>query len=121
MGRAARNEGIKEWEALKRLIAELDPIIVGVYRRVTTDDSDLRIPMKLKKDDPEWGAPRTAYSDPTGDAATNWKTVDDVTQDVESMADHILLALNAAQHIRDFNPQDVAERARRTVPDCMAC
>ena len=118
--RARRNKDFTTWEELKHLIELLDPLVLPVLARVT-EDANLHMPVKIKRKDPEWGAGQTHYHDPTGEAAMNYRVAESVAVSVDAMAEHVLYALNTARVILAIAPSDVGERAKRSIPDCLAC
>ena len=118
MKRRDQNQAIKDFGLLKALIAEMDEFLLEVLSRGTFTSG------QRKRDGGEL-APELkgtlAYIDPTGETAISDELADSVTSDVAAMVGHITFALNIAKHVISITPDDVAERAKRSVPDCAAC
>lgn len=118
MKRRDQNQALKEFNLLKNLIAELDERVLEVLSRGTFTSG------QRKRDKTEL-APELrgtlAYADTTGDTAISEELADSVTSDVMAMVSHMTFAVNIAKHVLSITPDDVVERAKRSVPDCAAC
>ena len=119
MNRKSQNDAFSEFNELEKRLTSLRPLILEVLTRAS-GDSDLRRNVG-KHGDLESGTPPPYYADPTGETAMRKRFADSVELKVSAMAEHIHYALNLAKTVLDVTPPDVAERARREVPDCLAC
>ena len=67
------------------------------------------------------GMPGLHHSDPTGEEAIWDERSDRVEKLIVGLARNIRNSLTTAKWICDLSSTDVVERAKRTIPDCMAC
>lgn len=119
MDRKSQNNTLSEFNELENRLIALRPLILEVLVRAT-GDSGLRRNVG-KRGDLESGTPPPYYADPTGEIAMRRQFADSLELKIRSMSEHLHYALNLAKNILDITPPDVAERAKREVPDCMAC
>lgn len=119
MNRRSQNQALRDFNELATSIETLRPFIMAVLVRAS-GDSDLRRSVN-KKGDSEQGTPPPYYADPTGEIAMRRQFADAIELKVKAMAEHLHYALNLAKSVLDITPPDVAERAKREVPDCLAC
>jgi len=67
------------------------------------------------------GTPAPHYGDPTGEEAC-WEEMSDATgQAINRLCEKLNECLNAALSIHDLSNTDVRVRAKKTMPDCLAC
>lgn len=114
MKRRDQNQAYKEWVELKRLIADLDSLVVPILLRGTYDSGLTRRGVQVEDDFAQ-------TNDPTGEMAIREPIDDDVHRDVILIASNIRIAKNTAEHIKAITPESVADRAAREIPDCLAC
>ena len=119
MNRREQNRALKDIQSFDALLADLKreaplAIVRGLH------DSGIFV-SKMKANDPERGTPQPSYDDPTGEMATSEELSDGVTLSVNALAKHLHYARNLTRLILAITPIDVAERARRSIPDCAAC
>ena len=67
------------------------------------------------------GTPGPHHNDPTGEDAVWAEKADSVGKTITAMSDALSKWGVMAQWVLDLSSTDVAERAKRTVPDCLAC
>jgi hypothetical protein len=118
--RKEQNRAKQAWDDLKVAIDRLDPFVTTVLLRATYSHG-MRKDVKIPKGQREHGTPPPAWNDPTGETAIRHEDHDAGELMIVAMADNIHRALNIAQSVIAITPVDVAERAERTVPDCLAC
>ncbi len=117
--RRSQNQAYKEWQALTDLWPDLYKLILPILARYSEESGQRRhLSIVVNRED---GTPPPSYSDPTGETAIRGQINDSIYQDIRAFIDHIHHALNIARKIKAVTPADVAERAQREVPDCLAC
>lgn len=119
MNRRQQNRALDDWNALVKIIHELDPLVGKVLVRGSYDSGHRKGP--VAKDDPEKGIPPPYYSDRTGELAVMAEIDDGVRQAIVAMAKHLHLARNLAKWVLNVAPKDATARAELSVPDCLAC
>ncbi len=123
MNRRQQDRALKDWTALKQAVEELDDVVSPVLLRGTFDTGQ-RLAKYDGKGKPQYAEQKTqmtSYNDSTGETAIKDEIGDSVHDYVMSMVSNIGNALNAAKQIMSITPKDVADRAKRDVPDCAAC
>ncbi len=67
------------------------------------------------------GTPGPHYGDPTGEEAC-WGELPDATgRAISNLCEKLTECLNSTLNIHDLSNTDVRVRAKRTMPDCLAC
>jgi len=116
--RRDQNQARKDWDDLKDVIAELDPMITEVLLRAS------QLPRRKRMPDgsPEVGTPSPPWSDPTGEEAVSQSQHhDSVEMSINTLTNMLRRALNTAKVIKAITPADVRDRASRSIPECLAC
>lgn len=119
MNRREQNAALQAWNSLKADIDQLDKTITAVLARGTYDSGERRLPKT--PGDREEKSPAPAYNDETGELAIRFAVDDPIHKDIVAMVRNLHLAASNAKKVLAVTPENVAERARRTVPDCLAC
>lgn len=118
MNRRQQNRALKDWAELVSAVDLLGPLVAPVLARGTYDSGQHKMP---ERGGPESGTPPPSYADPTGEIAVRESKDDAVHKHIVAMARNIALALNIAKAVMAITPENVAERAKRSVPNCAAC
>lgn len=122
MGRKETNDALLDLEDLVASICEFEEMVRPVLLRGRFD-SGQRVHRKGEYGEMD-GTPSTHYSDPTGEDAVFWHDwkVDATAKTVRAMCDALHKWRTMAKWLTDeLRDVDVAKRAKRTIPDCMAC
>lgn len=131
MGRRERNDASKQLDDLELRVKQLKLIFRGVQLRAVEDADFRRDPPRRKGDNEPW-ATCISYNDETGETAVRDREGETVEGYVRAMEEHVSkgltialqeldYALDRAQVVLEIAPRDAVERAKRTVPDCLAC
>lgn len=120
MDKRKQNKALRQFEQLLKDLAALEPLIVPVLLR-SSQDSGVRKFKVVRGKDAEVGTPPPSYADPTGESGIREGFIDAVEAKVCAIAKYIELSLNLARNVLTVTPPDVAERAKREIPDCLAC
>lgn len=121
MNRAEQGEALKDLDELIATIADpgfADDVRHVIMRaRFTTGQRQHKSGELAEME----GSPGPYSSDPTGEDAC-WSEMADATgKTVSAMCQSLSKWLEMAKWIRNLSSTDVVERAKKTVPDCLAC
>lgn len=119
MDRAEQNQALRDLDSLVADIVKFDTDARRVLLRGRfSSGQKLRKRGELAEME---GTPEAHHHDPTGDDAVWAEKADRIGKTIESMASSLSKWHVMSQWILDLSSTDVAERAKRTVPDCLAC
>lgn len=118
MKRSDQNKALKDLQELVATIQDFEQDVRHVLMRDQFSTGQLMV--QWDRDDPE-AAPPPQHGDPTGEEAIWQERADNIGKTISKMADSVTKWHSMAKWIRDLSSIDVEERAKRSVPDCMAC
>ena len=121
MKRSEQNQALRDLDALVEMVSSDD--FRDTMRHVIMRgrfSSGQRLQQKGELGEMA-GTPAPAVGDPTGEEAC-WGEVPDPTgKTIMKMADSLNKWLSMAKWIQNLSSTDVAERAEKSIPDCLAC
>lgn len=120
MNRPLQNRALKDLQELCADLIDMEKDLRVVLVRGRFEPAPRQPPWKA--DDRMKGTPPPYTSDPTGEEAIcGAQAVDEISKTVIALADDLSRCRTTAKRLRDLASIDVAARAERTMPDCLAC
>ncbi len=118
MNRSQQNRALKDLQDLVAVIQDFEEDVRHVLMRDQFSSGQLMV--QWDRDDPE-AAPPPQHGDPTGEAAIWEERADNIGKTISKMASSLAQWHSMAKWVKDLSSVDVEARAKRTVPDCLAC